>query len=58
MGQSLLSVCLSVLARELFTAGNSKAIILTDISSPFPVVLRLGQVRFARLIRPLQLGLG
>lgn len=40
-------MCLFVLARELFTTGNSKAIILTDISTSFPVVLRLGEGRFA-----------
>lgn len=48
--RSLLFLCLSVLARGLFTIGNSKATILADISSPLPVGLKSGEGRFARLI--------
>lgn len=48
--RSLLSLCLFVLARGLFTIGNSKATTLADISSPLPVGLKSGEGRFARLI--------
>lgn len=48
--RSLLSLCLFVLARGLFTIGNSKATILAGISSSLPVGLKSGEGRFARLI--------
>lgn len=40
---SLLCVCLLLRARGWFAIGNSKAIILTDISSPLPMCLRFGE---------------
>lgn len=43
--RSLLSECLFVLARGLFTIGNSNAITLADISSPLPVGLKSGEGR-------------
>lgn len=57
-GLDFCSLWLFVLARKLFTTGNSKSMVLTDISSSSPVVLWFGQVSFARLLEPLPLGLG